>query len=76
MQTELNQLSKQGQWEAMGDVVTDEVLETFAVVGEPAEIPKLMLARYGDVIDRISLYAPYQGNAEQWAQILAGFHAG
>jgi probable F420-dependent oxidoreductase len=76
MQTELNRLSKQGEWEAMGDVITDDVLETFAVVGEPSEIPKLMLARYGDVIDRISLYAPYQTNADQWAQVLAGFHAG
>ncbi len=76
MQTELNRLSKQGEWEAMGDVITDDVLETFAVVGEPSEIPKLMLARYGDVIDRISLYAPYQANADQWAQVLAGFHAG
>ena len=76
LQTELNRLSKQGEWEAMGELITDDILETFAVVGEPEEIPKLMLARYGDVIDRISFYAPYQSNAEQWAQVLAGFHAG
>ena len=46
----------------------DDILETFAVVGEPEDIPKLMLARYGDVLDRISFYAPYQSDPERWAQ--------
>jgi probable F420-dependent oxidoreductase len=76
LQTELNRLSKQGEWETMGDLVTDDVLDAFAVTGEPEDIPKLMLARYGDVLDRISLYAPYQSDPERWAPILAGFHAG
>ena len=30
--TELNQLSQRGEWVAMGELVTDEMLETFAVV--------------------------------------------
>jgi hypothetical protein len=34
-----------------------------------------MLARYGDVLDRISFYAPYRSDPERWANILAGFHA-
>jgi probable F420-dependent oxidoreductase len=75
LQTELNRLSKQGVWEAMGDLITDDVLDAFAVVGEPEDIPKLMLARYGDVLDRISFYAPYQSDPERWSRILAGFHA-
>ncbi|MGH9067119.1 MAG: LLM class F420-dependent oxidoreductase, partial [Acidimicrobiales bacterium] len=32
LQTELNTLSKQGRWAEMGDLVTDEMLEAFAVV--------------------------------------------
>ena len=75
LQTDLNRLSKQGEWEAMGELITDDVLDTFAVVGEPEDIPKLMLARYGDVLDRISFYAPYQSDPERWSRILAGFHA-
>jgi hypothetical protein len=35
-----------------------------------------MLARYGDVLDRISIYAPYQSDPDQWAATLAGFQAG
>jgi hypothetical protein len=74
LQTDLNRLSKQGEWEAMGELITDDVLEAFAVIGEPEDIPKLMLARYGDVLDRISFYAPYQSDPERWSRILAGFH--
>jgi probable F420-dependent oxidoreductase len=74
LQTDLNRLSKQGEWETMGELITDDILETFAVVGEPEDIPKLMLARYGDVLDRLSFYAPYRSDPERWAGILAGFH--
>jgi hypothetical protein len=59
----------------MGELITDDVLDAFAVVGEPEDIPKLMLARYGDVLDRISFYAPYQSDPERWSRILAGFHS-
>jgi probable F420-dependent oxidoreductase len=75
LQTELNRLSKQGEWVTMGELIEDDVLDAFAVTGEPEDIPKLMLARYGDVLDRISFYAPYRSDPERWARILAGFHA-
>jgi probable F420-dependent oxidoreductase len=74
LQSELNRLSKQGEWEAMGELITDDILSTFAVVGAPEEIPKLMLDRYGDVLDRISLYAPYRSDPDRWSRILSGFH--
>ncbi len=38
LQTELNRLSKQGEWVTMGDLIDDEILDTFAVVGEPEQI--------------------------------------
>ena len=31
--TELNTMSKRGEWEAMGELITDEMLDAFAVVG-------------------------------------------
>ncbi|MGZ4803141.1 MAG: LLM class flavin-dependent oxidoreductase, partial [Acidimicrobiia bacterium] len=74
LQGELNRLSKQGEWETMGELITDDILDVFAVTGEPEDIPKLMLERYGDVLDRISFYAPYQSDPDRWARILAGFH--
>jgi probable F420-dependent oxidoreductase len=55
LQTEANRLSKQGQWQAMGDLIDDEVLHLFAVVGEPAQLPELLVKRFGGVADRLSL---------------------
>ena len=38
LQTELNTLSKQGEWVEMGDLIDDEILQTFAVVAEPEQV--------------------------------------
>ena len=35
LQTELNTLSKQGEWVQMGELIDDDILNTFAVVAEP-----------------------------------------
>jgi probable F420-dependent oxidoreductase len=75
LQGELNRLSKQGEWAAMGELVTDDILETFAVVAEPEDVPRQMLARYGDVLDRISFYAPYKSDPDRWSKVLDGFRA-
>ena len=48
----LNRLSKQGEWQKMGELISDEILETFAVVCEdPAQIAPCFAQRYGDLID-------------------------
>jgi probable F420-dependent oxidoreductase len=69
MQTELNALSKKGKWVEMGNLVDDEMLNTFAVVGEPESVPAELKARYGDVIDRVSFYAPYKSDPDRWQPI-------
>jgi len=72
MQDELNSLSKGGKWVEMGNLITDEILNTFAVVGEPESIAPELHRRYGDVIQRISFYAPYKSNPERWSAVLDG----
>ncbi len=74
LQTELNALSKQGEWDTMGELIDDEILAAFAVVGEPEEIPGLLLARYGDLLDRISFYAPYQSDPDRWTAVFEALH--
>ena len=73
LQTELNVLSKQGKWVEMGNLITDDILEAFAVVCPPDEVPKAVLARYGDVIDRLTFYTPYAISEERLAELMAGF---
>ena len=70
LQDELNALSKQGEWVQMGKLIDDEILNTFAVVGPPEEIAPELQRRYGDVVDRISFYAPYQSDPDRWRQVL------
>jgi hypothetical protein len=54
----------------MGELITDEILDTFAVVGTPEEIAPGLAKRYGDVITRISFYAPYKSDPERWRGVL------
>jgi probable F420-dependent oxidoreductase len=71
LQPELNTLSKRGEWDEMGRRITDEILDAFAVQGAPDEIPVLLHRRFGDVVDRISLYMPYRDSGAV-PRILAG----
>ena len=72
---ELNALSKKGGWVEMGNLVTDEILTTFAVVGEPERIAPELLRRYGDVVQRISFYAPYKSDPDRWRSVLAALQS-
>jgi len=71
MQDELNRLSKAGEWVKMGEVIDDEVLNTFAVVGEPEQIGAELNRRYSDLVDRLSFYAPYKSDPDRWAPVMA-----
>jgi probable F420-dependent oxidoreductase len=76
LQDELNRLSKQGEWEAMGDRVDDDVLDAFAVVAEPAQLAAGLLERYGGLVDRISFYAPYEAAPETWLPVVEALKKG
>ncbi|NJC74262.1 LLM class F420-dependent oxidoreductase [Planosporangium thailandense] len=72
---ELNRMSKQGRWDDMTDAIDDEVLRAFAVVGEPERVADEILRRYGDVVTRISFYAPYESDPDRWAKVFAALQA-
>jgi probable F420-dependent oxidoreductase len=73
LQTELNTLSKRGAWDQMADLIDDDILGTFAVVGELDGIAAEVLRRFDGLVDRFSFYAPYDMEPERWADVLAGF---
>ncbi len=76
LQDELNVLSKQGKWEEMGNLITDDILNTFAVVAEPEKVAPELLTRYGDVISRISFYAPYKADPDRWLPVIDALKKG
>jgi len=59
LQRELNALSKTGQWEQMGELIDNDVLNAFSVVAVPNDVGALVRERLNDVISRFSIYAPY-----------------
>lgn len=54
LQGELNRMSKEGKWQEMGELVDDEMLNTFGVMGEPDIVVSEIKKRYGDFTDRTS----------------------
>lgn len=75
LQPELNRMARRGRWDAMGDVVDDEVLALFAVVGEPEEAGHCLAERMGGVADRLSLYLPYEPDPGVLEGIVAGIRS-
>jgi probable F420-dependent oxidoreductase len=75
LQTELNTLSKQGEWVKMGALIDDEMLRTFAVVAEPEGVGAELARRYGGVVDRCSFYAPYKSDPERWSRVIEDLRA-
>ncbi|GLW34197.1 LLM class F420-dependent oxidoreductase [Actinoplanes regularis] len=65
----LNLLSRRQDWAAMGAEITDEMLDAFAVAGDPATVAAGLRARFGTTIDRISLYTPYEADRYQLAAV-------
>jgi len=53
LQSELNRLSKLGQWDAMGALIDDTMLDAFAVVAPPDQIAAKLKQRYAGAIDRV-----------------------
>lgn len=52
LQTAANQLTREGRWQDMGALITDEILHTFAIVSEEiAQVPALLQQRYGGLAD-------------------------
>ena len=75
LQPDLQRATRDGVWSELAALVPAELVDTFAVSGAPEEIAPQVIARYGDLVDRIAFNAPYAADPQQWARVLAGFRA-
>ena len=71
LQAELNAMSKQGRWQEMGTLISDDIINEFGVMGEPSSIAGEMLSRYGRFTDRTAASFPVNDDAERQAIIQA-----
>jgi probable F420-dependent oxidoreductase len=70
LQPELNTLSKQGRWVEMGDLISDEMVATFAVQGSVDELPELIGRRFAGIPDRISLNLTIGSDIDRWRALI------
>jgi probable F420-dependent oxidoreductase len=60
LQPELTRLSKEGKWKEMGGLIDDDVVRTFAAVGDVPTVARELRERWDGVATRISFYTPYK----------------
>jgi probable F420-dependent oxidoreductase len=53
LHTELHKLSLQGEWDAMGALIDDEILDAFAVVAPVGKLAAALRSRCDGVVDRV-----------------------
>lgn len=72
LHVELNRLSRAGDWTTMTSLIDDEVLSTFAVMGEPKTVGREIIHRFDGLVDRFTLYTPYPLDDTARADIVEG----
>jgi hypothetical protein len=72
---DLTRKSIQGDWDGMAALITDEMLDAFAVVGTPDELPEKLRRRYTGLLDRLAVYETFRPDGDLTAQraLLAAF---
>ncbi len=57
---DLHRKSVEGDWQGMADLITDEMVDTYAITGSYDTIGAKIRERYAGLLDRTALYQPYQ----------------
>lgn len=73
---QLTPLSLRGKWQEMADLITDEMVEQFAVEGETlGEAATLLHERYAGLLDRAAFYLPFVPGArdDEWRAAARSF---
>jgi hypothetical protein len=68
---EMHGLSLRGEWAEMGARLPNEVVETIAVVAEPAGVRAALEARYDGLFTRCSLSTRADEDPVQWTAALS-----
>ncbi len=55
----LGTLAREKKWREMPELITDEMLNAFAVEAAPDEVGPALKERYKGLIDRVALYVPF-----------------
>jgi hypothetical protein len=68
----LHEYSARGKWDKMGSEITPDILDEFVVEASWEQIGKRITEKYGDLLDRVRLYIPFDGDP-RWKALVEGF---
>ena len=71
----LTVMSRRQAWDEMAAAIDDEVLDVFAVAGDAPAVARRLRERFGDIVDRISFYTPYDADPAQLSAVTAALRA-
>ncbi|MCL4251473.1 MAG: TIGR03617 family F420-dependent LLM class oxidoreductase [Anaerolineae bacterium] len=60
LQERLALMARTGQWAAMGDQISDDIVGEFAVIAPMDELAQAVRARYDELLDRVGYYLPFE----------------
>jgi hypothetical protein len=60
----LHRKSVEGDWQGMADLISDEMLDTYAVTATYDKLRDKLVERYEGLLDRTALYQPYLPNLD------------
>jgi probable F420-dependent oxidoreductase len=69
----LSAMAARGRWDEMQALISDEILETFAVAASAPALPGALSQRYQGLVDRLALYLPFipEQRDDFWEALLA-----
>jgi probable F420-dependent oxidoreductase len=73
---QLNELAAKGDWASMPKLITDEMLDVYAVTGTYDDIAEKMQERFDGLLDRVAFYVPYKAafDDRSWAKLCQQFN--
>lgn len=72
----LNELTAKGDWASMPKLITDEMLDVYAVSGTYDNIAERVKGRYEGLLDRVAFYVPYRAAFDDaiWSKLCKEFN--
>lgn len=74
VQPALRERTRAGDWAGMAALVPDDLLHAVAVVAAPDDVAPAIQERFGGVLDRVALNAPYAMDPDVWSAIATALH--
>ena len=72
LHTDAHALTLKGSWSDLEALVDDDVLHTFAIVDEPAQVGAGLRERFAGLVDRVMLSMPYDAHESLALDIVSG----